>query len=138
MDGMSGHIELRHQRHEPAPGSYWPDDTYTETVTMAACRHCEEDIWRELQWCSGSMGAGRSVTVWRSDADDRVTCSPLTAMTNAERAEHLIRSWDQWSPAELRNMDAIVEDILAALRGERTPNAFEQRFIDDVLRARAI
>ena len=64
--------EPRSQRHEPALGSYWTDDTYTETVTMAVCRHCEEDVWRELQ----RRGDGRSVAVWRSDADDKTMCDP--------------------------------------------------------------
>lgn len=69
---MSGHPEPRSQRHEPAPGSHRTDDTCTETVAMAVCRHCEEDVWRELQW----RGKGRSVAVWRNDADDRATCNP--------------------------------------------------------------
>jgi hypothetical protein len=48
-------------------------------------------------------------------------------MQLTDRIEAIIRAWPQWSPAEQRQMDAIVAEILAHVR-QGTGNRFVQEW----------
>lgn len=58
----------------------------------------------------------------------------LERTTINERISHAVRSWDQWSPAEWRRMDDLIEEILTYCRSGRG-NAFiaqwVTRFLDE-------
>ena len=53
-------------------------------------------------------------------------------LTLPQRIEKVIRDWPQWSRAERRRMDELVEEILTYCRSGKG-NAFVQSWFDTVL-----
>lgn len=53
-------------------------------------------------------------------------------LTITERVEQVVREWPNWSRAELRNLDAIVDEVLDHCR-TGTGNGFIRKFVNRVV-----